>query len=112
MQTFVLLLALTLCAPAKAQPRVDFAGKTITIISGFGAGGGYDIYAQLVARHLGAQLPGKPAVIVRSMPGAGGLNATNFIFNVAPKDGTALGVVPQTVAIAQAMGESGVRYDV
>ncbi len=109
---FAILVLLTLSSPALAQPRVDFAGKTITIISGFGAGGGYDIYAQLVARHLGAQLPGKPNVIVRSMPGAGGLNATNFVFNVAPKDGTALGVVPQTVAIAQAMGESGVRYDV
>ncbi len=104
--------ALSGASPAHAQPRVDFAGKTITVISSFGAGGGYTTYAELLARHLGAQLPGRPAVIVRTMPGAGGLNGTNYLANVAPRDGTVLGVVPQTVAIAQALGEPGVRYDV
>jgi tripartite-type tricarboxylate transporter receptor subunit TctC len=96
--------------PAHAQPA-DFAGKTVTIISSFGPGGGYTIYAELVARHLGAHLPGKPAVIVKTMPGAGGMNGTNYLANVAPRDGTVLGVVPQTVAIAQALGEPGRRYD-
>src|SRR5262245_53806557 len=97
--------------PAQAQPRVDFAGKTVTIISSFGAGGGYTIYAEIVARHLGVQLPGRPNVIVRTMPGAGGLNGTQHLYNVAARDGTVLGVVPQTVAIAQALGEQGLRYD-
>jgi tripartite-type tricarboxylate transporter receptor subunit TctC len=100
-----------LALPAHAEPRVDFAGKTVTIISSFGPGGGYTIYADVVARYLGANLPGKPNVIVRTMPGAGGLNGTNYLANVAARDGTVLGVVPQTVAIAQAMGEQGLRYD-
>jgi len=98
-------------ASAHAQPRVDFAGKTVTIISSFGAGGGYTIYAEIVARHLGAHLPGRPNVVVRTMPGAGGLNGTHHLYNVAARDGSVLGVVPQTVAIAQALGEQGLRYD-
>ena len=97
---------------AHAQPRIDFAGKTVTIISSFGAGGGYTIHADLLARHLGRHLPGRPTVIVKTMPGAGGLNGTNYLAQAAPCDGTVLGVIPQTVAIAQALGEPGLRYDV
>jgi tripartite-type tricarboxylate transporter receptor subunit TctC len=96
---------------ARAQTGIDFTGKTITIISSFGPGGGYTIYAQLVARFLGAHLAGHPTVVVRNMPGAGGLSGTNFLYNVAARDGTVLGVVPQTVAIAQALREPGVKYD-
>jgi len=99
-------------ATANAQPRVDFAGKTVTIVSSFSAGGGYTIYADIVARHLGAHLPGRPNVIVKTMPGAGGLNGTQHLFNVAARDGTVLGVVPQVVAIAQALGDGSQRYDV
>jgi tripartite-type tricarboxylate transporter receptor subunit TctC len=95
-----------------AEPLTDFAGKTITIISSFGPGGGYTLYADLIARRLGAHLPGRPAVIVKTMPGAGGMNGTNYLANAAPRDGTVLGVVPQTVAIAQALGHAGPRYDV
>jgi tripartite-type tricarboxylate transporter receptor subunit TctC len=106
-------LAVQLFASAThAQPRIDFAGKTVTIISSFGPGGGYTIHAEFLARHLGAHLPGRPAVIVKTMPGAGGLNGTNYLANVAPRDGTTLGVIPQTVAIAQALGAPGLRYDV
>ena len=97
---------------AQAQTRVDFAGKTVTIISSFGPGGGYTIYAELVARHLGAHLPGRPTVIVKTMPGAGGLNGTSFLYNVAARDGSVLGVVPHTVAIAQALRKPSLRYDV
>jgi tripartite-type tricarboxylate transporter receptor subunit TctC len=106
-----LIAALAAASAAHAQPRADFAGKTVTIISSFGPGGGYTIYADLVARHLGAHLPGKPLVIMKTMPGAGGMNGTNFLANVAARDGTVLGVVPQTVAIAQALGQPGTRYD-
>jgi len=102
---------LAFASPAGAQPRADFAGRTVTIISSFGAGGGYTLYADLIARHLGRHLPGRPAVIVKTMPGAGGMNGTNHLFNVAVRDGTVLGVVPQTVAIAQALGHAGPRYD-
>jgi tripartite-type tricarboxylate transporter receptor subunit TctC len=109
----VLLSCLTLAIPVSgaAQPA-DFTGKTLIIISSFGPGGGYTTYADLVARHLGKHLRGRPTIVVKTMPGAGGLNGTNFLYNVAPRDGTALGVIPQTVAIAQALGEAQVRYDV
>src|SRR4051794_19976935 len=86
--------------------------RSITIISSFGPGGGYSVYADLLARHLGKHLPGNPTVTVRNMPGAGGLNGTNYLYNVAPRDGSVLGIVPQTVAIAQALGAAQVRYDV
>lgn len=88
---------------AHAQPT--FQGKTITIYVGFGAGGGYDIYGRLVGQHIGRHLPGNPAVVVSNMTGAGSLVAANHLYAVAPKDGTALGVIDQNIAIGQVMGE-------
>src|SRR5580698_2379043 len=88
-----LAASLVWIAPGHAQPRTDYTGKTVTMVSSFGPGGGYTIYAQLVARHLGAHLPGRPAVVVRNMPGAGGLSGTNSLFNVAARDGLTLGVI-------------------
>ena len=107
------VVALIACvAPTLAQPAPDFAGRTITIIASFEAGGPYDFYARLVARHLGAHLPGKPNVIVQNMPGAGGLRGANYLYNVAAKDGTAMGVVSQTVAVGQVLGTTpGIQYD-
>src|SRR5262245_65499967 len=87
--------------PTSAQPSPDFSGRTVTIIASFEAGGPYDFYARLVARHLGAHLPGKPNMIVQNMPGAGGLRGANYLYNVAAKDGTVMGVVSQTVAVGQ-----------
>lgn len=96
-------------AAATAQ---DFSGRTVTIIASFEAGGPYDFYARLVARHLGAHLPGKPNVIVQNMPGAGGLRGANYLYNVAAKDGTVLGVVSQTIAVGQVLATTpGIQYD-
>src|SRR5262249_15299498 len=79
---------------AQAQsPESFFAHKTITIAIGYTAGGSYDLYGRLVARHLGRHLPGQPAVVAQNMPGAGSLKAANYIYEVAPRDGTTLGVV-------------------
>ncbi|MGE0628631.1 MAG: Bug family tripartite tricarboxylate transporter substrate binding protein [Hyphomicrobiaceae bacterium] len=98
---------------AVAQPAEKFfAGRTITLIVGFGPGGTYDYYARLVARHLGRHIPGNPTVVVQSMPGAGSLTAANYLYNVAPKDGTAMGTLSQTLAIEQAVKNPGARYDV
>src|SRR5688572_24608185 len=95
-----------------AQATPDFSGKTVTIIASFEAGGPYDFYARLVARHIGAHLPGRPNVVVQNMPGAGGLRGANYIYNVAVKDGTAMGVVSQTVAVGQVLGTTpGIQYD-
>ncbi len=94
---------------AQAQ---DFKGKTINIVVGFTPGGGYDIYARLLARVFGANLPGSPNVVVQNMPGAGGLVAMNYIYNVAPKDGTTVGIVLPSVGIYQKLYPGEVHYDV
>jgi tripartite-type tricarboxylate transporter receptor subunit TctC len=77
---------------AKADPIADFyKGKQVTFYVGLSAGGGYDTNARLVARHIGKHIPGNPNIIVRNMPGGGGLVMTNFVNGVAPKDGTNIG---------------------
>jgi tripartite-type tricarboxylate transporter receptor subunit TctC len=97
---------------AAAQPAEPFfARKTITISIGYTAGGSYDLYGRLVARHLGKHLPGQPAVIAQNMPGAGSLKAANYLHDVAPKDGTALGVIVESAALEQALANPGVKYD-
>src|SRR5262245_41324763 len=95
--------------PATAQSD-DLKGKTITIYIGYGAGGGFDYYGRLAARHLGRHLPGNPTVVVSNMPGAGSLRAANYLYAVAPKDGTALGVITPTVALEEMLGTQGVQY--
>ena len=96
-------------APAAAQEF--YADKTITIYSGHGPGSLYDTNARFVARHLGRFLPGTPNVLVRNMPGAGTLTASNHVANVAPKDGTALMLPARGVAIELLLGGQGVRFE-
>lgn len=87
----VALMGAAICAPAHAD---DFyAGKTITIIVGSGAGGGYDTYARLFARHLPRFIPGRPTIVVQNMPGAGSARAAGHLARIAPKDGTAMGII-------------------
>jgi tripartite-type tricarboxylate transporter receptor subunit TctC len=87
-------VVLALSAPAKAQSVEEFyRGKTITISVGFTAGGGYDLYARVLGRHLGRHIVGNPSVVVQNMPGAGSLKATQYVYGVAPKDGTVLATV-------------------
>src|SRR6187551_1106515 len=78
--------------PARAQNSAEFfKDKTVTFYVGLSAGGGYDVNARLVAKHIGKYIPGNPQVIVRNMPGGGGLVMTNYVANVAPKDGLHIG---------------------
>jgi tripartite-type tricarboxylate transporter receptor subunit TctC len=99
--------------PSRADEVSDFyKGKTITISIGYGPGGGYDTYTRAVARHIGKHIPGNPNVIVQNMPGAGSRLAANWLFNVAPKDGTALAVIGENSALDQALKEEGVQFDV
>ena len=90
--------------------EVSFKGQTIHLYIGFAPGGTYDFFGRLVARHLGRHLPGNPTVIAEQMPGAGSFTAANFLYARAPKDGTALGIVSQTIAIEEALGTTGVQY--
>src|SRR5687768_955579 len=69
-----------------------YSGKTVSIVVGSGAGGGFDTTARLVSRHIGRHIPGAPTVIVQNMPGGGGLVAANHVFNAAAKDGTVIGL--------------------
>jgi tripartite-type tricarboxylate transporter receptor subunit TctC len=101
-----------LAQPALAEERPDFKGRTVTLVASFEAGGPYDFYTRLIARYIGPHLPGSPNVIVQNMPGAGGLRGANFIFNAAPRDGTVMGVVSQTIAVGQVLGSTpGIQYD-
>lgn len=86
--------------PAQAQSVQDFyKGKTLRLIVGFGPGGAYDAYTRLLARHIGNHVPGSPTVVVQNMPGAGSVVSANYIFNVAPKDGTVLGAFHQRIPV-------------
>ena len=104
---------LSLCSIAHADPIADFySTKKITVVVGSDAGGGYDTQAHLMARHLGDFLPGHPTLVVQNMPGAGSINAANFLFNSAPKDGTVIGLIQRTLLSANLTNQKGVRFDV
>jgi tripartite-type tricarboxylate transporter receptor subunit TctC len=103
----------TLCvAPASAQPADEFyKGKQIRIVVGSTGGGDYDVWARLLARHMPRHIPGNPNIIVENMPGAGTLVATNHLFNVAPRDGTAIGMPSRSMPAAAVMKVANVRFD-
>lgn len=94
----LIALARMLVSPASADDVEEFyKGKTIRIIGGHSVGGGYDLYARLLARHLGKRIPGQPSIVVQTMTGAGGLRLTNFLYTVAPKDGTVIGTFSRSI---------------
>src|SRR5215470_9596794 len=89
----LLAIASTALAAAPATAADYYAGKTIELVVGGDAGGGYDIYARTVARHLAGHIPGNPTIVVKNMPGAGSTRAGIYISSVAPKDGTSIGAM-------------------
>jgi len=107
------LLVATGLRPAAADPVRDFyAGKQVTIIVGSGTGGGYDLQARLTARHLGKHVPGNPTFIVQNMPGAGSLQAANYIYNSAPADGTIIALLQRGMLLIKLINPSGVRFEI
>jgi tripartite-type tricarboxylate transporter receptor subunit TctC len=108
---FGLLTTGIMTAPLQAQPGESFAGKTIRLYIGTSPGGGYDTYGRLVARHIGHELPGNPAVVAQNMPGASSLVLANFLFNQAPRDGTAIGIINQSMPTEQYLLEQNVNYE-
>jgi tripartite-type tricarboxylate transporter receptor subunit TctC len=106
----VVLLAATVATPAPAQP-VDLSGKTVTLAIATPSGGGYDLYGRMVARHVGRFLPGNPTVVPQNMPGAGSLIAANWLANVAPKDGTAIAIIPSATLFENLLGNTQARFD-
>ncbi len=104
-------LALYFAAAMAQAPDATFAGKTVTMLIGFGPGGGYDLWARVVARHLGKHLPGDPAVVPQNLEGAGSYRAANFIYNVAPKDGTTIGAISRDAVLGPLTGAAGAEFD-
>jgi tripartite-type tricarboxylate transporter receptor subunit TctC len=88
-----------------------YKGKTIRILLSAGVTGGYAEYGRLLAQHMGGHLPGKPDFVVQSMPGAGGLLATNYLYSQAPQDGTTMGLIHSTVPLAPLFGSKSARFD-
>src|SRR5262249_11829143 len=96
-------LALAMPGPAAAEPDF-YSGKSIQVLIGFSAGGGYDVYARTLARHMGRHIPGNPRLVPQNMPGAGSLKAANYLYNVAPRDGTAIGTFAPGMAVEPLLG--------
>ncbi|HTI88537.1 MAG TPA: hypothetical protein VL966_18200 [Alphaproteobacteria bacterium] len=101
-------------APAARADAVEdfYRGKRINLIIGYGTGGGYDQYARVLARFYGDHVPGNPVLVPQNMPGAGSRKAANWLYNVAPKDGTALATLGQNTPTDQALGAEGIQFDV
>ncbi len=88
-----------------------YRGKTVHLVVGYDAGGGYDTYSRVIGKYLGKFIPGSPTVIVENRPGAGGLVATNYLANTAPRDGTVLLNVGASPILKQLTGDKGVEFD-
>src|SRR5258708_21604380 len=104
-------LLATISATAGSAQEPFYKGKQIRIVISAGVSGGYNEYARLLATHMGNHIPGKPDFIVQSMPGAGGLLATNYLYAQAPQDGTTLGLIHSSVPLAPLFGTPGARFD-
>jgi tripartite-type tricarboxylate transporter receptor subunit TctC len=106
-------LAVASASSAQSQDSVEqfFRGKTINIYVGSSAGGGYDTYARLVARHLGKRIPGQPTIVVQNMPGAGSNKAAGYLYSVAPKDGTAIGAIFPGAVLQPLLGDAAVQHE-
>ena len=112
-----LCVTLSIVSPTHAQTvgadnEADFyRGKSIKLIVGSGAGDSFDFYGRLVSRHLGKHIPGQPSILVQNMQGAGSLNALNYLMNVAPRDGTALGLFIPVATIQPLLQPQVARFD-
>jgi tripartite-type tricarboxylate transporter receptor subunit TctC len=95
---------------ASAQPDGFFRGRPINLYIGFAPGGTYDYFGRAVGRFIGKHIPGNPTILVQTMQGAGSLQAANFLYAQAPKDGTAWGVVTQTLPLEEALRSPGAHY--
>lgn len=103
-------LALAVAGPAHAEDPF-YKGRTVTVITSTGAGGQYDTIARAISRHMRTRLDGSPAMVVQNMPGGGNVLATNYMYNIAPKDGTAIATLHNAMPLHQVLDGRGVRFD-
>ena len=104
------LLALSIADAAAQDAAEFFTGRTIRIVVGFGPGGGYDLYARLLAKYLPAHIPGEPKVVVENMEGVGSVRAANYVYEAAPRDGSVIAAVNQNAPMYQLLGGTGARF--
>ena len=111
----VLASAIALCVAAATSAHADVAdfyrGKNLRILVGYGPGAGYDVYARLLGRHIARHLPGQPTVVIQNMPGAASLTMTNYMYNVAPRDGTAIGLPARGLFIEPLFGNDNAKFE-
>jgi tripartite-type tricarboxylate transporter receptor subunit TctC len=104
---FVALLAAGPSLAAEQNEVANFyRGRTVTIVVGYSPGGGYDLYARMLSRHMSKYIPGRPTIIVQNMPGAGSLKAANYMYAVAPKDGSFIGAISRANVMAPLFGQA------
>ena len=113
---FVAALLIVLSSAVAAAARADdtaafYSGKDVKLVVSSSPGGGYDTYARLISRHIGPFIPGKPSIVVQNMPGAGGIKAGNFLYNVAARDGTVIGGLQNGVAFEPLFRRKEARFD-
>jgi hypothetical protein len=105
------LMVLGSLSAAQAQSPAEFyKGKTVDVMIGYSVGGGYDVYARLIARHIGKHIPGNPTVVPKNMEGAGSLRLANWLFNVAPKDGTVFGTIGRGTGFDALLGHKNAQF--
>jgi len=104
-------LVLTLLSGSAVGAQDLYEGKTLRLLVGFPPGGGHDLYARLIARHLGKHLPGNPKIIVQNMPGGGGLILANYLYNVVKPNGLTLGTLMRVLLLRQLVGAPEVKFD-
>lgn len=110
--TIVLAATIGATTATRAEDVASFyKGRTVTIDIGYSAGGGYDFYARVLARHLGDHIPGNPSVIPQNMPGAGSLKVVNYLYNLAPKDGTVIATFARGLAMQPLFDKQGIEFD-
>jgi tripartite-type tricarboxylate transporter receptor subunit TctC len=106
-----LLLALASLASARADSVADFyKGRNVDVYVGYSTGGGYDIYARMLARHMGRFIPGNPTLVVKNMEGAGSLRLANWLANAGPRDGTVFGTIGRGTSFDPILGQPGAQF--
>jgi tripartite-type tricarboxylate transporter receptor subunit TctC len=111
-RTLTVAVALAWPMAGQAQSQADFyKGKTVEVYIGYTVGGAYDAYARLLARHMGKYIPGNPTVLTKNMDGAGSLRLANWLYSVAPKDGTVFGTIGRGIPFDPLLGRSGAQFE-
>jgi tripartite-type tricarboxylate transporter receptor subunit TctC len=112
LRALILALVVLGLAPATAMAQEDlYRGKTIRIVVGYSAGGGFDTFARALGRHYSRHIPGNPAILVENMPGAGSLISANYLYKIARPDGLTIGHFIGGLFLGQALGQKGIEFD-